>query len=53
MHSCHIEYDYKGKGDALELCDTQRTFFVYPKTAKNILTKLHFATTALFDNQLK
>lgn len=44
MRSVHIEYDFKGRGDALDLCTLDDTFFVFPLTARNILTKLHFAT---------
>ena len=49
MYSCHIEYNYKGRGDALELCTLSDTYFVYPKTFNNVLTKLHFATEELYD----
>ncbi len=44
MSSCHIEYDYKGRGDAIDLCTMEDTYFVFPQTATNCLTKLHFAT---------
>lgn len=44
MRSVHIEYDFKGRGDALDLCTLDDTFFVFPLTARNVLTKLHFAT---------
>ena len=49
MSSCHIEYDYKGRGDAIDLCTLEDTYFVFPLTAKNCLTKLHFATEELYD----
>ncbi|MBO7187774.1 MAG: hypothetical protein J6V68_05210 [Clostridia bacterium] len=48
MYSCHIEYDYKKRGDALELATTEDTYFVYPLNNENILTKFHFATEALY-----
>lgn len=48
MYSMHIEYDYKGRGDAIDLATTDDTWFVYPVHAKNSLTKLHFATEELF-----
>jgi ribosomal protein S27AE len=47
MYSCHIEYDFKGKGDAIDLPTYDDTYFVYPLTAKNHLTKIHFAVEAL------
>lgn len=47
MRSLHIEYDFKGRGDAIDLCTLDDTYFVFPLTAKNCLTKLHFATEEL------
>ena len=47
MRSVHIEYDFKGRGDALDLCTLDDTYFVFPLTARNVLTKLHFATEEL------
>lgn len=47
MRSVHIEYDFKGRGDAIDLATLEDTYFVFPLTAKNILTKLHFATEEL------
>ena len=44
MRSCHIEYNYRKRGDALELCTLSDTYFVYPLNEYNPLTKLHFAT---------
>lgn len=48
MYSVHIEYNYKNRGDAIDLCTLKDTYFVFPKTAPNILTKLHFATEELY-----
>ncbi len=48
MISCHIEYDYKGRGDAIDLCTLKDTYFVFPLTAVNCLTKIHFATEELY-----
>ncbi len=47
MRSLHIEYDFKGRGDAIDLCNLDDTYFVFPLTAQNCLTKLHFATEEL------
>lgn len=47
--SLHIEYDFKGRGDAIDLATLNDTYMVFPLTAKNPLTKLHFATEALHD----
>ena len=49
MYSCHFEYDFKGRGDALELATLNETYFVFPLNAQNVLTKLHFATEELHD----
>lgn len=47
MMSCHIEYDFKKRGDAIDLATLHDTYFVFPLTAHNVLTKLHFATEEL------
>lgn len=52
MMSCHIEYDFKGRGDALDLATADDTYWLFPLTAKNPLTKLHFAAEALHDYTL-
>ena len=49
MRSCHIEYNYKKRGGALELCTLKDTYFVYPTKNLNALTKLHFATEAIHE----
>lgn len=51
MMSCHIEYDFKGRGDAIDLATLHDTYFVFPQTAHNVLTKLHFATEELHKAQ--
>ena len=52
MRSVHVEYDFKKRGipapmDGIDLATHDDTYFVFPKTAKNVLTKLHFATEEL------
>ena len=44
----HIEYDYKKRGDAIDIATEDDTFFVYPLNNSNVLTKLHFATEAIY-----
>lgn len=51
MMSCHIEYDFKGRGDAIDLATLHDTYFAFPQTAYNVLTKLHFATEELHKAQ--
>ena len=53
MMSCHIEYDFKGRGDALDLATADDTYWLYPLNAVNPLTKLHFATEALHEYTLE
>lgn len=48
MYSCHIEYDFHGRGDGIDLCTVKDTYFVFPLTARNVLTKIHFATEELY-----
>ncbi len=49
MSSVHIEYDFKGRGDAIDLYDGKDTYWVYPATKPNPLTKLHFAQIAIYN----
>lgn len=49
MYSCHIEYNYQKRGDALDLATQDDTYFVFPQNYDNVITKLHFATEALHD----
>lgn len=46
--SIHVEYDFKHRGDAIDIADLEKTFFVFPLNKYNSLTKLHFATETLF-----
>ncbi|MCQ2427527.1 MAG: hypothetical protein MJ137_03870 [Clostridia bacterium] len=48
MYSCHIEYDFHGRGDGIDLATLKDTYFVFPLTARNVLTKIHFATEELY-----
>lgn len=49
MSSVHIEYDFKGRGDAFDLFDGKDTYWIYPINKPNPLTKLHFAQIALYN----
>lgn len=48
MYSLHIEYDFLGKGDAIDIATEETTYFMYLNKV-NQLTKLHFATEELYD----
>lgn len=49
MYSCHVEYNFKNRGDAIDLPTHEDTYFVFPQNYDNVLTKIHFATEALHD----
>ena len=46
--SVHIEYNYKNRGDALDIATLEDTWWVYPIN-NCCLTKFNFATEAIFD----
>ena len=50
LHSCHIEYDYKGRGDCVDLNTTDDTFYVFPEGGDFAVTKMALATEELHDN---
>lgn len=49
MYSVHIEYDFLNRGDAFDIATDHTTYFMFLKTAKNYLTKMHFAQEELYD----
>ncbi|MDY0210431.1 MAG: hypothetical protein RBQ91_03365 [Acholeplasma sp.] len=48
MYGLHIEYNYKGKGDCIDLSTTDNTYYIYPINQKQVVTKLHFAVEELY-----
>ena len=48
LYSLHIEFDYMGKGDCLDLSTLDDTFYLYPLTRKNVVTKLQFAVEEIY-----
>ena len=48
LHSCHIEYDYMGRGDCIDLNTTDDTFYLFPKGDSYAVTKIALATEELF-----
>ncbi len=48
MYSCHIEYEYFGKGDCIDLSTLDDTYYIYPKTKECAVTKLALATEELY-----
>ena len=51
--SIHIEYNFKKRGDAIDIATLEGTWFVYPINMDNVLTKIHFATEAIYNNAKK
>lgn len=48
MYSCHIEYEYFGKGDCIDLSTLEDTYYIYPKGKAFSVTKMALATEELF-----
>ncbi len=48
LYSLHVEYNYFKKGDCLDLSTLNDTFYIYPQTRQNVVTKLHFATEEMY-----
>lgn len=48
MYSCHIEYDYFGRGDCVDLSTLDDTYYVYPQEKACSVTKMALATEELF-----
>jgi len=48
MHSCHIEYDYMGRGDCVDLNTNNDTFYIFPEGGAFAVTKIALATEELF-----
>ena len=48
MYSLHIEYDYFKKGDCIDLSTINDTYYIYPLTKNDCVTKLHFAVEELY-----
>lgn len=49
IYSCHIEYEYKGKGDCIDLNTSNDTLYIYPKNCDFSVTKIALATEELYD----
>ncbi len=48
MYSCHIEYDYMGKGDCIDLSTLSDTYYIYPKIKEWSATKISLAVEELY-----
>jgi len=48
MHACHIEYDYMGRGDCVDLNTSEDTLYLFPEGGEFAVTKISLATEELF-----
>ncbi|MCL1790208.1 MAG: 1-acyl-sn-glycerol-3-phosphate acyltransferase [Peptococcaceae bacterium] len=48
LYSCHIEYDYKGRGDCVDLNTANDTFYLFPEGQDFAVTKIALATEELY-----
>jgi len=48
LYSCHIEYDYMGRGDCIDLNTEHDTFYLFPDGKDYAVTKLSLATEELY-----
>ena len=47
-YSCHIEFDYNGKGDGVSFSKGDDTYYFFFKNLKNVIVKIHFAVEELY-----
>lgn len=48
LYGLHIEYNYKNRGDAIDISSIDDSFWIFPKTKKDIVTKMHFGVEELY-----
>ena len=48
MYACHIEFEYFGKGDCIDLSTLSDTYYVYPQGEAFSVTKIALATEELY-----
>jgi len=48
LYSCHIEYNYMGRGDCIDLNTPEDTLYLFPEEANNSVTKISLATEELY-----
>jgi len=51
MYSCHIEYDYMGRGDCIDLNTNDDTLYLFPENNNTSVTKISLATEELYKHQ--
>lgn len=48
LESMHIEYDYKKKGDCVDISVANESYWCYPKNRRDVISKLSIATEELY-----
>lgn len=48
MYACHIEFDYFGKGDCLDLSTLDDTYYLFPLHQRTVVTKVSLAVEELY-----
>jgi len=51
LYSCHIEYDYMGRGDCIDLNTRDDTLYIFPEEGDFSITKISLATEELYKNR--
>jgi len=51
LYSCHVEYDYMGRGDCIDLNTTEDTLYLFPEKGSFSVTKISLATEELFNQK--
>lgn len=51
MYSCHIEFEYFGKGDSIDLSTLSDTYYIYPQDGQFSVTKIALATEELYNHE--
>ena len=53
LYSCHIEYNYKGRGDCVDLNTSTDTLYLFPEGNDFSVTKIALATEELYNYSAK
>lgn len=48
LYSCHIEYNYRNRGDCVDLNTNDDTLYIYPQSKRCSVTKISLATEELY-----
>jgi len=51
MYACHIEFDYKKRGDCIDLNTPNDTLYIYPEGSDFAVTKIALATEEIYKSK--